>query len=390
MAQDTHSKKNKKKVTALAAILLLAVGAGGAATYVAGHPGGHSSDDRQPWDAKSWRNTGVPGDLDGNGKTSNGEAADLKTTKVAADLVVKSFAAANTRSAAVLVTPAGADWWKFVTNQAPSVGLGADARPEGVKWYAVTTGTAIKSADGGEPHWYEAIHVSFSSPDAADTWVHAAASDLTNAQVALRGSLVTLTPAYVNAFEQPFPSVDDKALAAIDVKEGYWSIDFAQETADRSQFAGDPIAYREFWTKIGFGHAKWTATSPRPDTYWTGAVDNFDSKGLNAHDAVAAVNISPFACQGIKYPKRTCTNPKIGASAAVNDLYVRDHTTTGSGEPLMAPKDAPKDTVLVFARNGGFEGTLGGTFDRTANRIKQVDLWVTEDDMMTIHPTYLE
>lgn len=319
-------------------------------------PGGSPTGSPHPWDDPDYANSGVPGDVDGDGKVSVPEQKALDVTRQSAETLADTVIAQKGGDT-LLLTPAGENWWEFITRQAPGLGLAESPHPAGVAWYALTEGRAFEPLSDVNTY-YQAVHVSFDDRASATGWVEGLAAEGHGAPAmfTIRDRVVTVTPSWVDAKTEPYPETDTQTLDAIEARLGLWRIDFSEHAKNRAREAADPVAYEQFWNATGIT-GTWTATSPRPDLAWVGALEGFDAKRVQPNEAVAAVNLSMYECRGA----RECRSD-LGMAEAISHLYLVDAEGASGGEEWLAPADLPSNLAVSLTLAEAFRGAANGSY----------------------------
>lgn len=289
-------------------------------------------------------NTTIPGDLDGNGKTTKAEktrvAEAKKTSKAVVDVATTKHGRTTVSS---LLTPPGHDWWLFVTSQSDQMRLWHWAAPAEANWFATTW--SRESSDRKSRTSYPMVHVAFDDAEQMYAWVNDQDFTSVDARPVYRGTVVSLVPSAVNPDTEKLPAELAKA-AKTKVTTGYWSVDFDKQITYDAAESVDADSYQLFWRAAGFGKgASWEAASETP-ARWAGTLTGWSKDDLNVELAAWALN-------------RTADETSPRLAGAANDVLLSDPGKGVSfGQPAFAPKDAPNDADMFLATTEEFRGQM--------------------------------
>lgn len=330
----------------------------------------------EPWRKSTYTNSGVVGDVDGDGEVSSNERKSLDEAVETFETVETSVAASK-GGHSLLVTPASQEWWDFVTDRLPGTAMSGSSAPAQALWLAHGEGRTYASASRTH-QYYEALHVAFFSPQTAREWVESAAGQGVGvaATFAVRGPVVTVTPTWVDGLREPYPMPDEATVRRVSTDLAVWRVDFDELGRNRARESADPVGYRAFWKQTGLS-GTWEASSPRPDVAWVGRLDGFNEKQVDALGALAAVNLSTFECGR----DRECRTSS-GISEATFQFHMADSSGARVGAEELALVDAPDDMVVGLVLGAPFRGAVNASNALVGT--ERTQYVVTEDGMLSV------
>lgn len=380
-------KRPDRKKVAIAGVAVLAVFAITAGTLIASEP---DPSELPGYTAPSPLTVTVPGDLDGDNKVTAAEKKEKETAKiVAVDLTNNLLPPAAAKDViSMVVTPAGQDWWEFISSMGSMRAYRSfdGAAPKNVNWYAMTWARSVKPIKGTTVKTYAALHVAFPDGDQALTWAGSVTS-MGYSAVALRDNVVTIVPLGLNPYTEPFPQKLNKIS---DVKQttGYWSIDYAKKIEFEAADTPEPEAYRTFWDEFGFGDATWEAASRDPGR-WVGTINGWDGDDANFKRAVdglvTAGTDGPVSGDG---ENSGAMSPVVDAFFAMDDgtpeqLFNRGSGVKTAGNRIMTPiEPLPEKWDFLLSIGDGFTGSMTATGDMFADApLRNTVHWIIGDAM---------
>lgn len=294
-----------------------------------------------------------------------------------------------------LLTPAGPRWWTMVTSMAPDTHLWEGPTPREAIWFSMTESPTT----GDNPynvHTYTAVHAGFPTEQAAADYIQDIGLDArinTFIRVAMRGTVITLTPNYIDAASEPLPiprGEDAEALTTLHPKAAAWTINYGNSTAAKAANAYDAkasAAITAFYGHLGYTTtAQWNGVAANPDGPWHGHIsgynpDKFDP--IAAADDIATTTtlscVSASDCQQ--------TN-----SGLLDIGLAYTYAPPGNGDvrfgrnPLYLPTNAPANAVLRFGIDEGYaNGLINGSHATPQPPVQLITGWITPDMTQVIY-----
>lgn len=268
---------------------------------------------------------------------------------------------------ATMLAPGGTEWWRTVTSIAPNLSLYDVPAPEGVNWYAVTSGQSYAS-NSPDLRSYQAVHVAFADIDALQAFAENAFTDQT-AQfrtVLLRGTILTFAPSWLDPTGEPYTTQADEldAITALKPTAASWNIHFGDSLDLITSHSDNAAALNDMVNALGFtSTTTWSGTASKPAGPWIGTINDYNPEAINFDTAATALaSTSEFNCAS----SNICDTELNPLSALPYTFYFQAGERTYGQDPNYLPDGLSANTLDDVHLAGGIdismlEGLINGT-----------------------------